>query len=356
MALGLGKKKTKPVKVDLGIFAHNEEKTIGMVIADLARQSIFEPTEIDLKIYVIANGCSDMTVPRSTEARAALPSHFQDRIEIVDRELAGKSRTVHHFIHERARASADLLFFMDADIQIPQADTLARMAEQMCSRSELHAFTSRPVKDVVHFNLDVGAVARVIATAGGGLTNFRKSICGQLFVMRGPTARLIGLPAGLPVEDGFIRAMILTDLLSGPEALERIDGDPSIFHIYESIRGIRELVQHQTRIVIGSAINAALFAKIRRDAPAREAAHKLLMAAAKDDGWLVDTLRKELPKRPYGYVPFGLLTKRVRANKKSDNNGGAKRWLILGIGLGFDTFVYIVSSWRMIWRSGAGYW
>ena len=75
-----------------------------------------------------------------------------------------------------------------------------------------------------------------IAAGGDGLTDYRKSICGQLFILRADMARRIGLPAGLPVEDGFFRAMIVTDLLSGPERLDVLDGDPGVFHVYESIR------------------------------------------------------------------------------------------------------------------------
>lgn len=341
-----------PLPLDIGIFAHNEAASIAVLIADLGAQSQLSDPAADLRVTLLANGCTDDTVAVAREALAALPAEVAARIDVLDLAQGGKSRTVHHFIHAVSRPEAAILGFMDADIRLPEADTLARMVAQMRARPELHVFTSRPVKDVTYYKLDAGLIAKVIAAGGDGLTNFRKSICGQLFMMRSTTARQIGLPAGLPVEDGFIRAMSLTDLLSAPQDLSRIDGDEEIFHVYESIRGLGELIRHQTRIVVGSAINAALFGKIRRETTDLEGAHALLMQAAEDEAWLARALREELPRAPHGYVPFDFLTKRLaNAGRRS-----LKGWVVLILGLGLDAVVYVLASIRLMRRQGAGHW
>ena len=64
----------------------------------------------------------------SSAALAALPdSVARDRIAVLDLPQPGKSRTVHRFIHDLSRAQAEVLGFMDADVHLPQPDTLARM-------------------------------------------------------------------------------------------------------------------------------------------------------------------------------------------------------------------------------------
>lgn len=342
--------------VDLAIFAHNEVGQIGQLIVDLAEQDIFAYENVDLRILILANGCTDGTVPETHAAIDALPPAIAAHFEVMDLPQGGKSRTGHRFIHEFARPSTHVLGFMDADIRLPRPDTLRLMARAMAERPELHVFTSRPVKDVVFHKVQTGPAGRLIATGGGGLTDWRKSICGQLFFLRASTALRIGLPAGLPVEDGFFRAMILTDLLSTTtEDLSRIDGDPEVFHIYESIQSIGELLRHQTRIVIGSAVNSALYGKIRREAPTEPQAHDLLMQAADDEGWLARTLSEELPRRPYGYVPGDFLTKRW-TRWRSSGKPGLKSLLMLLVGLSLDAVVWLKATWKMHRGIGAGHW
>jgi hypothetical protein len=339
--------------VDIGVFAHDEGATIGALVAELGRQALLLDPAADARVLILANGCTDDTVARAEAAVAALALPARDRIRVIELAQGGKSRTVHRFIHALSRPEAQVLGFMDADILLPRADTLARMVAALAERPGLRVFTSRPVKDVTHFGLKVGAVAGLIAAGGDGLTDWRKSICGQLFVMRAGAARRIGLPAGLPVEDGFLRAMVLTDLLSAPQDLSRIDGDPEVFHVYESIRGLGELIRHQTRIVVGSAVNAALFGRIRREAPDEPAAHRLLMAAAADEAWLGRVLREELPRAPHGYVPFDFLTKRLR---RSGGARGLRGMAVLAAGFGLDALVWLRAQIRMALRPSAGFW
>ena len=140
-----------------------------------------------------------------------------------------------------------------------------------------------PVFDELPFALQlIGLV--VVPAVFGLLSGFALGWSEVVYlIMVGPIGIIGGFLGGIEhrgFEDGFIRAMVLTDLLSAPQDLTRIDGDPEAFHVYESIRDIGALIRHQTRIVVGSAVNAALFAHIRRHAPTEEQAHALLTAAA----------------------------------------------------------------------------
>lgn len=341
--------------LDIAVFAHNETDRISHLIIDLSKQDIFAHKAFKLRILILANGCTDSTVSKSRAIISGLSPDISDIFDVLDLAKGGKSRTGHRFIHEFSRIDADFLGFMDADIRLPRTDTLRRMVEAIEKRGELQVFTSRPVKDVEHDHKPTGLIGKLIASGGGGLTNWRTSICGQLFLLRTDMARRIGLPIGLPVEDGFIRAMTLTDLLSAPEDLTRIDGDPEVFHVYESIQAVNDLLRHQTRIVIGSAINAAIFQKIRQDAPTAAEAHRLLMQASSDETWVTAVLRHHLPRRPYGYIPFAFLTNRFHVYLSRENKG-LKQTAVLLVGLGLDAVVWTMASWKMRVGTGAGHW
>jgi len=173
--------------------------------------------------------------------------------------------------------------------------------------------------------------------------------------MRAEFARKLFIPAGLPVEDGFIRGMMLTDFLSKPEDFSRIDGHEDVFHLYESVVTLGALVQHQTRIVLGSAVNAALYRRMRSNGPTEEDAIGLLKEASESDDWLSDMLSTELPEAPYGYIPFRFLTKRwtVFRNRKKKTLRGA---VMLVPGLILDFVAWVRASQRMRRGAGAGFW
>lgn len=343
------------IHIDLAILAHNEEKSIPLLIEDLGKQSILALPDIDLRVEILANGCSDATVEAAEKARLHLPPSIADRITVRDLEAPGKSRTMNWFLRNGLRPEAEFLFFMDGDIRLPSHGSMAAMVEQMRARPELQVFTSRPVKDIVYYDISAGFVTHAIAAGREGLTDFRRSIAGSLFLIRAPMARRLSLPVGLPVEDGFIRAMVLTEFLSQPEDLTRIDGDPKVFHLYESVRTAKELIRHQTRLVIGSSVNAALFRWLRRKVSTHTEAERLLAEAARDDNWLQNVLAEELPCWPYGYVPFSYITGRV-ARLFGRRPVSIRPLIMVFPGFALDLVVYVRASMHMMFRPSANHW
>ncbi|MGB8812886.1 MAG: glycosyltransferase family A protein [Paracoccaceae bacterium] len=334
------------MRVDIGVFAHNEKAGIAAMVAELGRQDIAQNP--DVRVLILANGCTDDTV---TLARTAAHG---TRIEVIDLPLGGKSRTWNRFVHNLSRPDADVLLFCDADIELPLPDTLSRLVGGLMSRPDLHAFNSRPVKDIAHHPHGLTRLDRLIAMAGGTLDDWKTAICGQLYAMPAGVARRFHLPIGLPVEDGFLRAMILTNALTSPENLTLIDG-AEVFHIYASERTIPALIKHQTRIVIGSAINAACFAALRDTDP--NVRHQTLSAIAKDESWLARTIRARLPRFPFGYVPLHFLTKRAANLARAPRDLlRPKRLFVLIAGFGFDLIVYLNAQFRMTRGTGAGHW
>jgi hypothetical protein len=342
----------RAITVDLGVFAHNEADGIAATIGDLARQSLLDAPDVDLRIVVLANGCTDDTT--GVARRAAEAAGRGDVVQVEAIAQGGKSRTWNRFVHDLSRKDCDVLLFCDADIRLPDPRALEALVRGLMDRPGLRAISSRPVKDLQHDRRPQGLQERLIASSGGGLDDWRTAICGQLYGLRKDSARAFHLPAGLPVEDGFVRAAVLTDVFSGPEDLSRIDGAET-FHVYESERTIPALIRHQCRIVMGGAVNVAVFERL---APLdRGAAQALLRQAARDQGWLAQTLRAGTPRWPYGWVPFHFLVKRAAVFRATGGVGRRLRALvILTLGLGFDAVVFVLAQARMARGQGAGFW
>lgn len=332
------------MRVDVGIFAHNEAAGIAAMLQSLAAQDL---GGLSLRVLVLANGCTDDTVAiaRSVD----LPN-----LVICDLPLGGKSRTWNRFVHDLSDPLAEVLIFADADIALPQTDSLRQLVAGLQADPALHVFNSQPVKDIAYEPQSLSPIDRLIALAGGGLDDWKTAICGQLYAMRAGPARALHLPIGLPVEDGFLRAMVLTDALTAPEDLTRISGG-TVFHIYKSERGIAALIRHQVRIVIGSAVNAALFESLR--ALPAGARRDMLQQAAQVPQWVATQLCAQLPHRGFGYVPWHFLTKRsARILAQPRDLWRPKRILLLLAGFSFDLIVYILAQIRMARGVGAGYW
>jgi glycosyltransferase involved in cell wall biosynthesis len=324
------------------VFAHNEAKGIAAMVARLLAQDL---SGLQARILVLANGCTDATAHL---ARAA-------GVEVADLAEGGKSRTWNRFVHDLARDAAEVLIFVDADIAFTAPDCLKRLALGLVARPELWVLNSQPVKDIVARPEGLGALDKIIAAAGGGSDDWKTAICGQLYAMPAARARRFHLPIGLPVEDGFLRAMVLTDALTGPEDFGRIDGLDGLSHLYASERRIAALIRHQTRIVIGSAINFAAFEALR--ALPEEARRPALARAAADEGWLVRAIRARLPGWPFGFVPMHFLTKRLqRLWSHPRDLLRPKRVFLALMGFGFDAIVYVLAQYRMARGTGAGHW
>ncbi|NEY90542.1 glycosyl transferase group 2 family protein [Tabrizicola oligotrophica] len=330
------------MRVDIGVFAHDEGPGIAAMVARLLAQDL---TGLDARLLVLANGCHDDTAARARAAGA----------EVAELAEGGKSRTWNRFVHDLSRPDAGVLVFVDADIDFDAPDSLRRLALGLAARPALWVLNSQPVKDIVARPEGLSAMDRLIAAAGGGLDDWKTAICGQLYAMPAARSRSLHLPIGLPVEDGFLRAMVLTDALTGPEDFSRIDGLDGLSHTYASERTLPALIRHQTRIVIGSALNFAAFDTLRALAP--EARRPALAAAAADEGWLARAARARLPRWPFGFVPFHFLTKRLsRALAHPRQNLRPRRAVVTLLGFGFDAIVYLLAQYRMARGAGAGFW
>lgn len=338
--------------VDIGVFAHNEARSIARMLGELMRQ---ETTGLDVRILVLANGCTDDTV---TQARSFVPPganvNSTARIEVIDLLQGGKSRTWNRFVHEVSRPDVDVLIFSDADIALPEPDSLVRLVQGLLSNPRLHAFNSHPIKDIVYRPQNLSMMDKAIAMGSETLNDWKTAICGSLYAMPAAKARALHMPIGLAVEDGFLRAMILTDVMTMEEDLSRLDGG-DVFHIFASERSVLSLIRHQTRIVIGSAVNSVAFAALH-ELP-KDQRRSALAKAAGQESWLSEVIRSHLPQWPFGWIPLHYLTKRIGFIAHQPRNLLRPRQVfVLVMGFAFDLVVYVNAQIKMARGTGAGHW
>lgn len=339
------------LSIDIAVFAHNEGAGIAAMLAGLAQQSLWD-SGADLRLFVLANGCTDDTVAQARAALAA--SGLADQAEVLDLPEPGKSRTWQRFTHELSRDAAEQLIYCDADIQFAEKDTLEQLVGFMQKHPDLAASSSYPVKDLALTERRLNAVEKLIVSGGSSREEVRSHICGQCYIARASEVRAVHMPAGLPVEDGYLRAMLLTRNFTMPEDTSRIDASPAVWHIYDSERSLPALIRHQTRIVIGGAVNLALFDHLRA-LPLRQRPAALRQAAAQD-GWLEALMAETLPRLPWGWVPLHFLVKRSAAMWRAPGALRPGRLAKMLAGQGFDLLVWLLAQWRMARGSGAGFW
>jgi glycosyltransferase involved in cell wall biosynthesis len=248
--------------ISIGILAHNEADQIAQTIVSLRQQSIFQPgSKYDqVEVMVVPNGCSDRTdeiAERHFESDDWMDLYPQVECRVVALPEAGKSNAWNVFIHQLSRPDAKYIFLMDADIELNEVETLERMLENLEAKSQAWVAIDHPIKDV-QMRQAKGLMASMSAQVSDK-DSTNTGITGQLYCARAEKLRQIWMPQGLAVEDGFLRAMILTDRFTGPERFERIAFTPGASHVYEAYTGVKALLRHEQRIVIGTIVNQFIF-------------------------------------------------------------------------------------------------
>ena len=343
------------MKIEIGVFAHNEETNILKTIQNILSQDIFENPEYDIVCHILANGCTDYTV---INAAAAININPQcNNIQIHDLPLGGKSRTWNKYVHELARFDCDVLIFIDADIEIINKNNISRMLDGINGANSPVICSSKPIKDINYFSSAKRSVLdKVIGSSAGGLDDWTTAVCGSLYVLKGNVARSIYLPIGLPVEDGFMCALISTDFFHKSDgSVNRIENIEGIFHLYESERTFLGLINHQTRIVVGSSINSVLFSELWQIGD-KSKVQQFLKEISSDDEWINRTIAKKLPNKKFGYVPWHFLIKRIIKWSGSPHKFSVRSIIIAIIGTAFDILVFFRAQFAMFRGAGAGYW
>jgi glycosyltransferase involved in cell wall biosynthesis len=250
------------MRVSIGIFAHNEEQQIGAALESLFQQSLLRehgPERLgvsSIEVICLANGCTDATAEVARDYSSAATSTIDYRVIEIPRP--GKSRTWNAFVHDLSDTRAKFLVLMDADIIFETEDVLEQLLRQLLADCHAQVATDTPVKSISKHPeqlslIDRGSIAASEQKSQVGV------LCGQLYCAREEALRRIWLPPELPVEDGYIAAMITTSGFTCPTDLSRIAWVPAARHFFRTHRSIGGYIAHEARIILGSTINSWLF-------------------------------------------------------------------------------------------------
>ena len=318
------------VKISVGIFAYNEESRIGETLASLRGQDLFDPAVLPdtrIEVVVLPNGCRDRT---AAVAQAALDQHFRDLPQVDARvenlTEPGKSRTWNVYVHRLADAQADLLIFMDGDIQLVGASTLRSMVQALAAHPEAHASVDVILKDIA-FKTNLSAREKASLAASELTRSGPPKLAGSLYVARGPVARGIWMPEGLLVEDGYLKAMLCTDSFTRPENQGRLVRADDAAHTFEAVTDLRILFKHEVRLLVGSAVNFILFAHLRERAAAigRDGGALVGEWNAGDPGWFPRLVDEKLKAKGWWLAPLGFIPLPMRQLKNLPRGQALKR-------------------------------
>jgi glycosyltransferase involved in cell wall biosynthesis len=283
------------MRLSLGIFAHNEEQNIGATLESLSAQTVLKESAntglgvTSVEILCLANGCSDGTVKIAAECSRLLAPSIDYRV--IDLPQPGKSRTWNLFVHDLSDRAADFLILMDADIIFETDDVLDQLLRELLSDQHAQVATDTPVKAITREakNLSIADRGSLAASEQKSLVGM---LCGQLYCARAEALRRIWLPPALPVEDGYLAAMITTSGFTCPTDLGRIAWVPAARHLFRTHRSLSEYIAHEARIIVGSTINSWLFSVLWKQGKKGHAGAFVQNENAGDSEW-VSRLVKE---------------------------------------------------------------
>ncbi len=271
------------MKLCLGILAYNEEERIEQTLAGLLKQDLWMQEGVEASVHVVVNGSRDRTAER---ARHFFEANAPGAAAVVhDLERAGKANAWNEFVHRLSPADAEMLILADADIRLPQADALRRMVETLRASETAVACVDAPRKDFSQVRMS-WLERKISGSASDLAAKGPPKLCGQLYVARAEALRCIFLPEPLLVEDGLIKAMLVTRNFAEAELPERLVRAEGVYHLYEPEAGLRAFYRHEKRIFIGSLSNFMLFRRMREVAEqGRDAGDWLREQQEKDPEW-----------------------------------------------------------------------
>ena len=177
----------------VAIFAHDEERRIGLCLASLPLD------RVDTIFHLLVNGSSDRTAQIARAVAARHPA-------LIVHEIAqgGKARTWNHFVYDLLPAATPhMVVFMDGDAQIAPC-SFESLEQALANTPRAHAIAGMPMNGRSH-----SAYQDMLRREGG--------LFGDLYALRGSFIDLIRaaghrLPVDLVGDDGLVAAFAATGL------------------------------------------------------------------------------------------------------------------------------------------------
>lgn len=345
-------------RLGIGILAHNEAARLPSLIESLFEQSIFTSVHdawATIKVACVPNGCTDATaaVARQSLSDAAARLGRADVAWMVDELVAaGKANAWNHCVHE-SLGDCDDLCFLDADIVFASNETIASTLAILVSQPHVCVVTDRPIKKGK--GNDAGWAAKLSRYISSANPPGPTEICGQFYCARAAVLRSIWLPPGLPVEDGFLRAMVITNEFRAPEDPRRITRAERAAHFFEPKTRPRDVWRHRKRLMIGTTLNYWLFQHLWENAGGRGAGQLLREHLQRDPAWLSQYLSKQCEAKAW-LVPLGHVFRRINDLRAKPLAQAARRAPAALAATAVDVLAAVSANREIKRNLGLGFW
>jgi glycosyltransferase involved in cell wall biosynthesis len=309
------------MKISIGMPAYNEAQRIGHTIRCVFSQTLFRdpPPGATIELVVVPNGCKDDTaeVARRTIAEElprmqGSPGAGRVAARVEELKEPGKSNAWNRYVHDLADQSADFVFNLDSDILFNHERALRMVLDKLIATPEAYCAVGKPMKDVA-FKKDKSLADRISLLASSTGEDGPATIAGSLYVIRGPIIRRIWMPVGLLTEDGFLRAMLITDFFTNKDGnTNRVVREPGASQIFEAVRSPRGVFKHSRRLLVGARINACIYDKLWALPKGEDAGSWSKRQTDANPRWLPDLVKERIAGKGSWVMQPGLLTKRLK--------------------------------------------
>ena len=296
------------MRVSIGILAWNAEHRIARTLEALFDQDIFDPgvsAASAVEVVCVSNGCTDNTehaAAQAFETARARCSHPGLTCRVCPVAEAGKTNAWNRYVHEFSDPEADYIVLMDDDIWFTQPDTISLLVLALESDTQAHCAVDAPIKDIASRTRKT--LFERLSLAMSRLNRSEDpQLCGQLYCARASAIRRIWMPAGLVLDDGFLKPMFVMDVLSAPKNIARLVRVPDASHVFEACSAPRELLAHERALRISGTLAALAIEHLRERADAGENAGEYVARRnAEDPGWYHALVRKQIAERGWRVV------------------------------------------------------
>ncbi|HLP82770.1 MAG TPA: glycosyltransferase [Phycisphaerales bacterium] len=305
------------MKISIGMLAYNEAQRIDTTIRCVFAQTLLRelPESDELELIIVPNGCKDNTaqIARDSIARelAALPTKVRVTARVEEVAAPGKSNAWNIYVHTHARKDADFVMLLDSDITFNHDRALRMVLDKLLASPNAHAAVGRPLKDVV-FKQNKSLAERISVAVSKTSEEGPATIAGSLYVVRGDIIRQVWMPPGLLTEDGFMRAMLITDLFKAQDNTDRIVREHAASQIYEAVTSPTGVMKHTKRLLVGARINACLYDKLWALPKDKHAGEYIRENIERDPQWLRSVVKERITDKGWWVMQPGLLTKRFK--------------------------------------------
>lgn len=298
-------------RLSIGLLAHNEAPRIESTLVSLFKQDVFRyfPTEL----AIIANGCTDETAEITRRLLSQHREVWSTRGTATVEEIStpGKANAWNEFVHRVSSRNVCTLVIMDADISIIEQNSISSMVNTLHNDRNAVVCQGRAIKDI-ELKSNLTFFEHLVASATSPIDPNNLGLCGQLYCVAASQARQIKLPAQITVEDGFLRALLLTYGFTSPEDAKRIIADPNAVHSFVSVATLRQLFKHERWIVAGNIVNAMLFERFWAEGrPGLSAMQLMECWLTQDPQWLEHYIRSQVKARGWHLLPKDIWTRRL---------------------------------------------